>query len=132
PPYERSHSGAEQVSLSPAAQAAISHYASASPETETGGILAGRLEGSTLRIEYASGPGDHSRRTRNHLVLDKQYAQGQIDALAALSQGRLRYTGEWHTHPSGNLTPSPADLRSLRTLASSEDAAIQIPLIIIA
>lgn len=131
-PDERSDGDAERVGLSSAALATISRYASVSPETETGGILAGRLEGATLRIEYASGPGDHSRRTRNHLVLDKQYAQGQIDALATLSQGMLRYTGEWHTHPSGNLTPSPADLRSLHTLASAKEAAIQTPLIIIA
>lgn len=129
---ERSNGDAERVGLSSAALATIRHYSSASAETETGGILAGHLEGSTLRIEYASGPGDHSRRTRNHLVLDKQYAQGQIDAVAALSRGMLRYTGEWHTHPSGDLTPSPADLRSLRTLASAKEAAIQIPLIIIA
>lgn len=128
----RGTGNADRVDLSSAALDAILHHADASPDAETGGVLAGFLERETLRIEYASGPGERSKRTLNRLVLDKQYAQGCIDAVATLSHGKLRYTGEWHTHPSGDLSPSPDDLQSLRTLASSREAAIEAPLIIIA
>lgn len=128
----RGNGNADRVELSSAVLDAIRHHADASPDAETGGILAGYLEGTALRIEYASGPGERSKRTRNRLVLNKPYAQGCIDAVATLSQGKLRYTGEWHTHPSGELSPSPDDLLSLRTLASSREAAIEVPLIIIA
>lgn len=122
----------DEVLLSPSAIRAMKRNAETSPDRETGGILAGYLEGAALRIEYASGPGERSRRTRNRLILDHRYAQGCIDAVATMTDDRLRYTGEWHTHPSGDLTPSSMDRDSLHKLATSAEAGIDAPVIVIA
>ena len=102
-----------------------------SPAVETGGVLAGHLDGKTLHVEYASGPGPRARRTRHRLRLDHRYAQGCIDAVRVLSNERLRFYGEWHSHPTNNLIPSPDDLRSLHRLAQSRTANISVPVILI-
>jgi integrative and conjugative element protein (TIGR02256 family) len=121
-----------QVNLSYDARLAIEEEIRSSPKSETGGVLLGNLAGESLVITCATGPGPGARRSRDRLVLDNRYCQGAIDAARNLSRGQLRYYGEWHSHPAGDLSPSPDDLRSLETLATSSTSGIAFPVIIIA
>lgn len=71
---------------------------------ETGGTLVGRLDGSVLRLERAVVSVEE--RTPRSGVIDQTATGGWLDD--------LRAHADWHLHPGGNPTPSPADLRGWR------------------
>lgn len=121
-----------QINLSYTARITIEHQIRKEQANETGGVLLGALKGNELDIDWASGPGDASLHTTISFVLNTEYAQGCIDTANDLSNGRLRFFGEWHSHPSGSLSPSQNDLRALKRLALSQHANIDVPIIVIA
>ena len=102
-----------------------------SPMRETGGVLLGECIGEEILVHAISGPGKRSRRTKNGIVLDTQYAQGCIDTASAMSNGQTRFLGEWHSHPAPPYTPSSRDVKTLKQLANSSTANIDIPVILI-
>jgi|tagenome__1003787_1003787.scaffolds.fasta_scaffold20635783_2 integrative and conjugative element protein (TIGR02256 family) len=86
---------------------------------ETGGILLGLSSCDRLLIRHAGGPGPNAQRAPHEFHRDLQHAQALADA--AWRKDRSQWIGEWHTHPSTDLTPSLVDLNSYyRHLHDSE------------
>lgn len=77
---------------------------------ETGGILLGTDRGQEVVIRQAGGPGPKARRESNRFLRDLTHAQ-QLAELA-WKEDQSQWIGEWHTHPSGDLTPSNYDLKA--------------------
>lgn len=77
---------------------------------ETGGILLGTDQPERLIIRHAGGPGPLAQRSPNTFSRDLAHAQSIADI--AWEKDRSVWIGEWHTHPAGDLTPSPLDLNS--------------------
>lgn len=70
-------------------------------------------------ISRAGGPGPRAYRGTHVFLRDLAYAR-QLADVAWREEG-AQWLGEWHTHPSGDLTPSELDLRSyLRHLHDAE------------
>jgi integrative and conjugative element protein (TIGR02256 family) len=61
------------------------------------------------------GPGDE-RRLHSFTRADPLHEAANADAWKG-SGGTVSYVGEWHTHPSGTVTPSSVDVRSWRSEA---------------
>ena len=86
---------------------------------ETGGVLLGVDLGGEISVLHAGGPGPDARREPNRFLRDTLHATEL--ALEAWQEDRSQWIGEWHTHPTGELSPSPIDLESyLRHLADPE------------
>lgn len=77
---------------------------------ETGGILLGPDTASTILISRAGGPGPQAHRTEHSFLRDLAHAQSLANA--AWDEEGHQWIGEWHTHPTGDLTPSALDLHS--------------------
>lgn len=110
----------------------MTKFTQESPVRETGGILLGECMGDDIFVHVATGPGKRSRRTKNSIVLDVEYAQGCIDTASAISNGKVRLLGEWHSHPFPSYAPSGKDMGALKRLADSPMANIDLPVIVIA
>lgn len=82
-------------------------------DPESGGQLFGRLDGSVLTFEVATGPYLGDERSRYVYRSNPVAAQKAIDKHATL--GRT-YLGEWHTHADDCPNPSGADLRAIEEL----------------
>lgn len=82
-------------------------------DPESGGQLFGKLNGSVLTFEAATGPYLRDERTRYVYRSNPVAAQKAIARHAAL--GRT-YLGEWHTHADDRPNPSGADLRAIEEL----------------
>lgn len=77
---------------------------------ETGGILLGTCSGNLIEVRHAGGPGPNAQRETHTFNRDLNHAQ-HLAELAWVEDQSL-WIGEWHTHPSADLTPSPLDLDS--------------------
>ncbi|UKA56657.1 Mov34/MPN/PAD-1 family protein (plasmid) [Arthrobacter sp. FW305-BF8] len=77
---------------------------------ETGGILLGTDDGQEIVIRHAGGPGPKARREFHRFLRDLSHAQ-QLAELA-WREDQSQWIGEWHTHPSGDVTPSNYDLEA--------------------
>lgn len=77
---------------------------------ETGGILLGTDDGREIIVRQAGGPGAKAHRESNRFLRDLAYAQQLADL--AWKEDRSQWIGEWHTHPSGDLSPSNYDLEA--------------------
>lgn len=77
---------------------------------ETGGILLGIDHAGDVLITRAGTPGPRARRASHSFHRDLDHAN-QLAALAWQTDGS-QWIGEWHTHPSRELTPSQLDLTS--------------------
>lgn len=77
---------------------------------ETGGILLGPDTASTVFISRAGDPGPRAYRGEHTFLRDLAHAQSLANA--AWNEDGHQWIGEWHTHPSGDLTPSALDLHS--------------------
>lgn len=77
---------------------------------ETGGVLLGQASGDLIEIRHAGDPGPGATRGTHTFHRDLAHAQHLADA--AWQRDRSVWIGEWHTHPSGDLTPSAVDLDS--------------------
>jgi integrative and conjugative element protein (TIGR02256 family) len=99
---------------------------------ETGGPLFGLEDdaGNSI-ITSAYGPGPKAVRRRFSLLPDREETQRLIDLHLDQEQGRVRYLGEWHTHPGGSARLSERDLATLRQIADQQDAGVPRPLAII-
>jgi integrative and conjugative element protein (TIGR02256 family) len=76
---------------------------------ETGGILLGDDGTDGIGIRHAGGPGPNATRGERTFLRDLDHARRLADS-AWLD--RSQWIGEWHTHPTGGLSPSEVDLHS--------------------
>jgi integrative and conjugative element protein (TIGR02256 family) len=97
------------VTLSSAALSVISTEATASADgLETGGILLGHDDGSTMHVTVAGDPGPDAVREKRRFLRDLAHAQTLADD--AYERDASVWIGEWHTHPDGPPEPSDVDL----------------------
>lgn len=92
---------------------------------ETGGILTGWRQGNTLVVQRAlvipDGFAGGTRYSRQHRSAEQALALH----LSSMSDARLGYVGEWHTHPLPQ-APSPTDWRSLREVARAAEGPVAL------
>lgn len=77
---------------------------------ETGGILLGDDATDGIVVRHAGGPGPNATRGERTFMRDLDHARRLADS--AWSEDRSQWIGEWHTHPTGGLSPSEVDLHS--------------------
>ena len=86
---------------------------------ETGGMLVGIVDTSRqmiLLVDALSPPPDSNSRP-TEFVRGVLGTERDLDAVAQITSGMVRYVGEWHTHPAGHSSdPSMIDFEQLVTL----------------
>lgn len=100
-------------------------------ETETGGVLMGRLSLYNRCFNIArivEAPPD-STRTRNSFILGVEGLRANIQDIHDKSGGMLAYLGTWHTHPLGG-DASDIDKRMLEQLRGLPFGAPAVGLIV--
>lgn len=93
----------------------IQHEAS---DSEAGGLLLGTVHGNHMLIEQATIPTKWDKRFRT--LFERMPFGHRAIALSRwnASNGKVRYLGEWHTHPEDNPTPSGLDRSEWNRLSS--------------
>lgn len=127
------HSSICQVSITEEVLAFLEDQAKASPNRETGGIVAGSglAEDGTATILKASDGGSRALRQQSFFSRDTTHCQQLVDEWAVESGGMIDYLGEWHKHLEDDPTPSRQDVRTLRDIARSPDYHVRLPLLLI-
>lgn len=74
---------------------------------EIGGFLFGTVKGNTVTLTRATGPGRSAEREPRRLKLDIGQASGW-----ELGEEAPTRIGIWHSHPCGDMEPSPEDKRA--------------------
>ncbi|KAF0994006.1 MULTISPECIES: Mov34/MPN/PAD-1 family protein [Bacillaceae] len=97
--------------------------------TEIGGALVGFQKGDSLTITHASDPGPKAIMQNNWIKIDEQYTTDYCNYLNKVSNNSLYYLGDWHTHLSSNLLPSPTDYKAVQALSSYLPEDIRFSLI---
>lgn len=95
---------------------------------ETGGILVGKIEGKTVIIQKAIGPGPKAIHGRNNFIRDGDYSQERLNKYVKRTIGEFDYIGEWHSHPLDN-GPSAKDLNSMIYILHDRKYAIKQPIL---
>lgn len=98
---------------------------------ETGGVLAGYVDGNICYINYASSGGPNAVEQRDKFEKDVAFCQEFVDNLYRNYGDRAMYVGEWHSHPSRNNSPSNTDLRSLSGIGAQKNYLTAKPVMII-
>ena len=88
-------------------------------ELESGGVLIGYVEKSTMYIDKASDGGPNAIHECMYFRADPLYVDMYIDMEIANSSSKYRYIGEWHTHSQVFPEPSDVDLNSIKEIAES-------------
>lgn len=83
---------------------------------EIGGCLVGCQINNVLLVTHASDPGPKAKMSRYSINIDNKYTTRFSNRINQLSNNKLYYIGDWHTHLSTDLRPSQTDLRALRVL----------------
>lgn len=92
---------------------------------ETGGVLLGYVESDTIFVAKASDGGPNAMHEEFNFRADPNYIDMFIDMEYANSGEKLKYLGEWHTHPQVHPEPTSKDLNSLEEIAlSANDCTI--------
>lgn len=86
-------------------------------ETEVGGSLVGFQLNDTLIVTHASGPGANAKMFYDSVEIDGEYTTKFCNHLNLISNHRLYYLGDWHTHLSNYLNPSSRDLNAVLRLS---------------
>lgn len=98
---------------------------------ETGGVLLGRNDGANVEVTHVVGPGPLARHSRTAFEPDYEWQEARIADFYRAADRRLAYLGDWHTHPGGTTRPSRRDERTLRTIASFDEARCPDPVMLI-
>jgi len=88
---------------------------------ETGGVMLGYVNGKIVHVEKVSNGGLKAFHEYLYFRADNNYIEMFIDIEVANSGGKLRYLGEWHTHPQIKPEPSEIDLNSLYEIAEASN-----------
>lgn len=86
-------------------------------QPESGGILLGCYRGDDMEVTGRTLPGAYDGRHAFAFVRVDTVHQAAASRAWSGSGGTHTWVGEWHTHPSGAVEPSPMDLRSWARLA---------------
>jgi integrative and conjugative element protein (TIGR02256 family) len=122
----------KKVIIPPAIKAFMSEQARAAKGNEVCGILLGYFRGGgTVEVEEASDAGPNAKSTPSGCWRDVGYVQQWIDEKLQQGDEKLRYVGEWHSHPSQDTRPSHIDVDSLMGIASSSNYLCPTPVMII-
>jgi integrative and conjugative element protein (TIGR02256 family) len=101
-----------------------------SPNVETGGILIGRINGTTAIVNRATGPGPKAVRSATRFERDVEYAQQELDMDSTNDPSNV-YIGEWHSHLVATPVPSGRDVLSLTGIAQASNYATDCPIMLI-
>lgn len=85
---------------------------------EIGGILMGEMVGDQ-RFRIADISVDTVSGSQAHFVRDAEHHERELRAFferTGADYKRFNYLGEWHSHPSFEVTPSGPDIRAMRNL----------------
>jgi len=99
--------------------------------TETGGALVGRLDGRTLRVHAACGPGPRGALSYWTVLVDGNHATKFCNRYYDNTNGRIDYVGDWHCHLGWSLTPSGRDRQAMETMAPFARLLAQNPVSLI-
>jgi len=86
-------------------------------KTEVGGSLVGYQLADNLIVTHASDAGKNAKMSYNSIEIDGEYTTQYCNHLNELSNHRLYFLGDWHTHLSNNLNPSSSDLNAMKLLS---------------
>lgn len=95
----------------------LMHLQTKYDDHEAGGILLGTVHGNNMLIEFATLPTVRDLRFR---CLFERLPFGHAEVALAnwlSSNGKIRYLGEWHTHPEDYPKPSELDRTEWRLLS---------------
>lgn len=102
--------------------------ADAQTPCETGGLLLGyRHSPQEVVITAVIGPGPAASHQRAGFHPDSRWQSAEIARRYAEAGRRLRYLGDWHTHPRGAGRLSRTDRRTLCTIARDTKASCPHP-----
>jgi integrative and conjugative element protein (TIGR02256 family) len=120
------------LQISPAVLDIFGKYAQVNCELpESGGILLGYVRGNHLDIVEATEPTKNDKRERFFFLRRKSGHQNIASQRWVESGGRVRYLGEWHTHPESIPNPSILDLQEWESSAKRRaDKRPQVGLIV--
>ncbi|WNZ59918.1 Mov34/MPN/PAD-1 family protein [Myxococcus sp. MxC21-1] len=96
--------------LSQSAVAKAARLACAAAPLETGGMLLGQVVDGEAHVLAVTGPGPKAKHGRYTFEGDGAHN----NRLVRRVWPRLRYLGDWHTHPGGHAALSATDLASVR------------------
>ncbi|QDE83298.1 Mov34/MPN/PAD-1 family protein [Myxococcus xanthus] len=96
--------------LAQSAVAKAARLARAAAPLETGGMLLGQVVDGEAHVFAVTGPGRKVRLARYTFESDR----ARDNRLVHRVWPRLRYLGDWHTHPGGRPVLSAMDLASIR------------------
>ncbi|GEL74632.1 Mov34/MPN/PAD-1 family protein [Myxococcus virescens] len=109
--------------LSQSALAKAARLARAAAPMETGGMLLGHVVDGEAHVVAVTGPGRNVRLARYTFEADR----ARDNRLVHRVWPRLRYLGDWHTHPGGRPVLSAMDLASIReTLTPDMPAVLEL------
>lgn len=86
-------------------------------QNEAGGILIGRYRGPHVEVAHCTVPGPTDIRTRMSFVRKDPMHERLARWAWRCSGHTLTNVGEWHTHPSGDISPSWRDKQTWREVA---------------
>lgn len=83
---------------------------------ESGGILLGYVRGPHIEILEATSPTFRDERYYSSFIRDTYFHADVAHEKWLKSSGKVRYLGEWHTHPEKYPQPSLLDIAEWRRL----------------
>lgn len=98
---------------------------------ETGGVLLGWRNGDALVIDRVVDAGPGAERWPMGMRPDADYQALMIAEAFEESDGAVTYLGDWHSHPGTMAIPSRRDRKTLRNIATDEDAQCPAPAMLI-
>lgn len=99
---------------------------------ETGGILLGRRQSSSLAVIHeAIGPGPGALHARTAFDPDQVWQEEQVADAWQRHDGRIDYLGDWHTHPRGRASLSQEDKSCMKLIRDSDEARAPQPLMLV-
>ncbi|WAM23835.1 Mov34/MPN/PAD-1 family protein [Myxococcus sp. NMCA1] len=102
--------------LAPSAVAKAARLARAAAPLETGGMLLGQVVDGEAHVLAVTGPGRQAKHGRCTFEGDGAHNNRLVHRVWP----RLRYLGDWHTHPGGHAVLSATDVASVRESLSPD------------
>lgn len=104
--------------------------ASATAPAETGGVLLGYWSrpGTEVVIAEVVTGGPRAIHGPKRFLPDHEYQEAEIARRYESSGRQVSYVGDWHSHPGGSESLSPADEQTLRNIIREPAARCPIAL----